>query len=430
MTEQGESNLALARESLTELLGDKRLPAAVRESLASDYAEVQAMLDKIEQGHLHVAAFGRVSTGKSSLLNALVGTTVFSVSPLHGETRTASMAQLETREADGVFVIDTPGIDEADGESRESIANEVARRADIILFTIDSDLTDTEYQAMEQLSGLGTPVLLVLNKSDQYTSYERDLLLDAIRARCADWLPPQRVVAVAANPKPVTVLVRGEDGGEREQLRQREPDIEALRVAIWDIVEQDGKTLTALNASLFAADLSDKVGQRLVAARSELADRLVTTYCIAKGVAVGLNPVPVADLFAAAAIDVGMITHLSQIFGLPMSRKDAGKLVGVISGEALALMGTLWAVHFVSTALKVGSGGLSTALTAGAQSAVAYYGTYVVGQVAREYLARGKSWGKSGPKKVVQDILDSIDRDSVLARAREDIRARIGSGSS
>lgn len=430
MTERGESNLAMARESLTELLGDKRLPAAVRESLAGDYAEVQAMLDKIEQGHLHVAAFGRVSTGKSSLLNALVGTTVFSVSPLHGETRTASMAQWETREADGVFVIDTPGIDEADGESRESIANEVARRADIILFTIDSDLTDTEYQAMEQLNGFGTPVLLVLNKSDQYTSYERDLLLEAVRTRCADWLPPQRVVAVAANPKPVTVLVRSEDGGEREQLRQREPDIETLRMAIWDIVEQDGKTLTALNASLFAADLSDKVGQRLVAARSELADRLVTTYCIAKGVAVGLNPVPVADLFAAAAIDVGMITHLSQIFGLPMSRKDAGKLVGVISGEALALMGTLWAVHFVSTALKVGSGGLSTALTAGAQSAVAYYGTYVVGQVAREYLARGKSWGKSGPKKVVQDILDSIDRDSVLARAREDIRARIGSGSS
>jgi len=426
MSAQGDHNLELARQSLSTLLDDKRLPKAVREALASDYEEVRAMLDKIEQGHLHVAAFGRVSTGKSSLLNALVGTEVFSVSPLHGETKQASIAQLEMRSAGGVFVIDTPGIDEADGESRESIANEVARRADIILFTVDSDLTETEFQALGELTALGPPVLLVLNKMDQYTSQELEILLDALRERCAELVAADRVVAVSAQPKPMSVLVLDPDGNERQELRERPADLEALREAIWKIVEHDGKTLAALNASLFAADLSDKVGVRLVAARSELAERLVRTYCIGKGIAVGLNPVPVADLLAAAAIDVGMIMHLSQVFGLPMSRNDAGKLVSVISGEALALMGTLWAAHVISSALKVGSGGLSTALTAGAQSAIAYYGTYVVGQVAREYLAAGKSWGEAGPKQTVRRILSSIDRESVLATAREDIRARLG----
>ena len=180
-----------------------------------------------------------------------------------------------------------------------------------------------------------------------------------------------------------------------------------------------------LNASLFAADLSDKVGQRLVEARRQLADQLVRTYCIGKGVAVAVNPLPVADLFAAAAIDVGMVVHLSRLFALPLSRNDAGKLVRVISSEALALMGTVWAVHFVSSALKMGSGGLSTMLTAGAQGAVAYYGTYVVGQVAREYLAAGCSWGEGGPKQVVNEILESLDRESILQMAREDIRARL-----
>ena len=231
MSEQGDHNLELARQSLSTLLDDQRLPKAVREALASDYEEVRAMLDKIEQGHLHVAAFGRVSTGKSSLLNALVGTEVFSVSPLHGETKRASIAQLEMRSAGGVFVIDTPGIDEADGESRESIANEVARRADIILFTVDSDLTETEFQALGELTALGPPILLVLNKMDQYTSQELEILLDALRERCSELVAADRVVAVSAQPKPMSVLVLDPDGNEREELRERPADLEGRRSA-------------------------------------------------------------------------------------------------------------------------------------------------------------------------------------------------------
>ena len=41
-------------------------------------------------------------------------------------------------------------------------------------------------------------------------------------------------------------------------------------------------------------------------------------------------------------------------------------------------------------------------------------------------LARGKSWGEGGPKTVVKQILDSLDRDTVLAQAKQEIRARIG----
>ncbi len=89
-------------------------------------------------------------------------------------------------------------------------------------------------------------------------------------------------------------------------------------------------------------------------------------------------------------------------------------------------MGTVWALHFVSSALKVGTVGLSTILTAGAQGAIAYYSTYVVGEVASEYLGKGKSWGEGGPKQVVQQILDSLDRDTVLRDARREIRTRLG----
>jgi len=88
-------------------------------------------------------------------------------------------------------------------------------------------------------------------------------------------------------------------------------------------------------------------------------------------------------------------------------------------------IGTVWTVNFLSSALKLGTGGLSVLLTGGAQGAVAYYATYVIGKAAEAYLAHGKSWGETGPKQVIRDILDGLDRDSILSQARSDIIGRL-----
>jgi GTP-binding protein Era len=421
-----EDHLGLARESLRELVHDTRLPAGVRDSLVHDYEAVQGMLDKIEHGHLHLAVFGRVSTGKSSLLNALIGEERFSVSPIHGETRYSSMQAWNEVDTGGVFLIDTPGLDEAGGEDRETLAKEVAGRADLVVFVLDGDLTETELDALKALLAQGRPVIVALNKSDLYTRSEVDALLASIRAKTKGLVEPDHIIIAAAQPRAQSVVEIDASGNEITSERARRPDVAALRLKLWDILEAEGKTLAALNASLFAADLSDQVGRRILAARKEIGDKLVRTYCIGKGVAVALNPVPVADLFAAAFIDVGMVVHLSRVYDLPLSRKEAGSIVRVIIAESAALMTTVWALHLVSSALKVGTLGLSTILTAGAQGAIAYYSTYLVGEAAGKYLADGKSWGEGGPKKVVKEILDSLDRDTVLLDAKREIQARLG----
>ncbi len=383
------------------------------------------MLDKLEHGHLHIAVAGRVSTGKSSLLNALIGEQRFAVSPLHGETRHSAMAAWQEIEAGGVFLSDTPGLDEAGGEARESLAREVAGRADLVIFVLDGDITDSERRALATIVASGRPVLVALNKSDLYTQQETAELLASIRTKTDGLVPSRHVLAVAAEPRPRLVVSIADDGSETESRRERAPDVAELRLKLWEIVEAEGKTLVALNASLFASSLSDQVGRRILEARRELGERLTRTYCIAKGVAVAFNPVPVADLFAAAFIDVGMVMHLARVYGLPLSRREAGSLISVIAAEAAALMGTVWALHFLSSALKVGTLGLSTILTAGAQGAIAWYSTYLVGRVAARYLAQGKSWGDGGPKQVVSEILDSLKDESVLDEARREIRARL-----
>ena len=422
----GSAHLNLARESLRDLIDDSRLPPGVRESLAHDYEAVEGMLDKLQHGYLHIAAFGRVSTGKSSLLNALIGEQRFAVSPLHGETKRSSMQEWSEVEAAGVYLIDTPGLDEAGGEDREAMAKEVAHRSDLVIYVIDGDITDTELIALRTLLEQGRPVVVALNKSDLYTTADLDALIATVRSKAEGLVQPDDVLAVAAQPRPQQVVEVDDDGNESSTTRERAPEVDELRLRLWEIFENEGKTLAALNASLFAADLSDQVGVRILNARREIGDKLVRTYCVAKGVAVAFNPVPVADLFAAAFIDAGMVMHLSKVYDLPISRREAGSLVSVIVAEAAALMGTVWALHFVSSALKVGTVGLSTIVTAGAQGAIAYYSTYVVGQIAAEYLSKGKSWGDGGPKQVVNEILDSLDRDTVLQEAKKEIQARLG----
>lgn len=424
----GSAHLDLARESLQELINDTRLPEGIRDSLAHDYAAVQSMLDKLQHGHLHIAVFGRVSTGKSSLLNALIGEEKFSVSPVHGETTRAEMQPWSEVDAGGVFLIDTPGLDEAGGEDREERAKEVARRSDLVIFVLDGDITDSELRSLRTLLEEGRPVVIALNKQDLYTAVELEALLLSVREKTAGLVQEDDVLAISAQPRPQKVVEVDDAGTETMSERMRDPDIQKLRLRLWEIFENEGKTLAALNASLFAADLSDQVGKRILNARREIGDRLVRTYCVAKGIAVAFNPVPVADLLAAAFIDVTMVMHLSKVYDLPLSRREAGSLISVIAAEAAALMGTVWALNFVSSALKVGTAGLSTLVTAGAQGAIAYYSTYVVGQIAAEYLAKGKSWGDGGPRQVVQEILDSLDRDTVLIEARKEIQARMGLG--
>ena len=421
MPTTGDTHLQLASASLRQLLEDARIPDTIRSTLSEDYAQVRAMLDKLEHGHLHIAVFGRVSVGKSSLLNALLGKTAFSVSVLHGETRSVNMQQWEEYADGGLFLIDTPGINEIDGEARERMAHEVASRTDLLLFVVDSDLTDVEFQALKIVAAAHRPILLVVNKADRYTEDEQRQLRSILRTRTQGVIAPENIVFTTAQASRQSVIFIDEDGTERDGIRERPLNVGALKARLWDIVEAEGKTLAALNASLFAGDLSNALGQRILAVKRELGAKTIRLYCLGKGIAVAFNPIPVADLVAAAMIDAGMVAHLSRLYGLSISRNEAGELVRTVLAQMVLLMGTVWAVHLVSSALKLGSAGLSTVLTGAAQGAVAWYSTLVVGRVAEQWLANGKSWGDAGPKLTVQQILESLDRDSVLAEAREEI---------
>ena len=424
----GDQHLEIAKQSLSYLLDDKRVPEQVRESLRDDFQQVEKMLEKIEQEHIHISVLGRVSVGKSSLLNSLIGDELFSTSPLHGETKHNKFANWQEYEDGGVYFIDTPGINEIEGEQRAKMAHDVATRSDIILFVVDGDMTDTEYQALKQLVAESRPIVLVLNKADRYTQAENKDLLENLTEKTTGLVAAENIVLATSRSTTKQYILVDDEGNETETTKEFPADVAELKTCLWSIVKDEGKTLAAINASLFAGSLSDQIADKIMLVRKDVAEKLIHAYCISKGVAVAVNPIPIADLMAAAIIDVTLVVHLSKLYNLPLTNKEAGELITTIAAQMVLLVGTIWGIYAISSALKLGTGGLSTLLTASAQGAVAYYSTLVVGKAAQNYLKQGKSWGKSGAKEAVQSILNSLDRDSIMKQAKGDIMERLKTG--
>ena len=150
-TSNPEQHLLNADLQIQSLLTES-IPSAVRQELFQEFAEIEAISEKLQHGEIHIAAFGRVGTGKSSLLNALLGRKIFSTSPLHGETRSQQRSHWDSVNADHVVLIDTPGIDELDGETREEMARSVAHISDIVLMVCEGDMTETEFNAVQNLA--------------------------------------------------------------------------------------------------------------------------------------------------------------------------------------------------------------------------------------------------------------------------------------
>ncbi len=117
-----------------------------------------------------VSILGRPNAGKSTLLNALVGSKIAIVADKPQTTRTAIQGVVTTDRAQIVFA-DTPGIHRADSAINKRMI-ETVRAAlndrDLLLFVADAshDVTAKDCEAVDLLRKTQTPSVLVLNKID------------------------------------------------------------------------------------------------------------------------------------------------------------------------------------------------------------------------------------------------------------------------
>jgi GTP-binding protein Era len=145
-----------------------------------------------------VALFGPPNSGKSTLLNALVGAKVAITSPVPQTTRSPLRGILTLPHAQVVFV-DTPGLHRPRhklGEQMVRGARKALEDVDVALLVLDASRTPGEEaeEAAQAARGVRVPLLVALNKRDVATeedvrTWERWL---------AERLRPEEVVHTSA----------------------------------------------------------------------------------------------------------------------------------------------------------------------------------------------------------------------------------------
>ena len=437
-----ETHLNQARASLQQALSwygklrrhggltpDLELQASVRQELQS----LKSALEKLDQKIIRIAAFGLVSRGKSSVVNALLGQNVLETGPLNGVTKWPRTVRWNPGGKIQIELIDTPGLDEIAGEARAAMAKEVASQSDLILFVIAGDITRTEYDALVELRDSHKPLILVFNKIDLFPEKDRQEIYQQLQQLEASdggqvnhILSKEEIVLIAAEPKPIRVRVEWPDGRETQEWETPPPQIDELKEKIFNILNTEGRSLLAINALFQAQEAEAQIAKKTLELRQTEAEQIIWRYAKYKALAVALNPLAILDVLGGAIADLALIRSLAHLYGLPMTSFEAGKLWRKIlfssGGLLLGEIGSSAVLGIGKTAVLESPMGLATyATTAATQGGIAGYGAYAVGKVAQEYLERGCSWGNLGPSTVIQEILSQVETNTILYRLRQEL---------
>jgi small GTP-binding protein len=424
MAMQDETVLPDTIEALRRLSGDSRLRPAERAAIEKEMREIEDFTAKLENGRVEIAAFGEVGSGKSALLNALAGETIFAVSAEHGSTDKIAKTGFKNTK---LVLVDTPGINEAAGELHGKLAEETVRYTDLVLFVVDGDLNRVELDAFTQFSDLHKPIVLVINKADLLGPEQIREITESILRKVGNRIGPDDIVLAASAPRESEREIHKADGTIEIRRFQPKPKIEALEARMLEVLDREGKAIIALNASLFASEVSDRIKELKQHVRGKEVTRLIYYFMLGKALVVGANPVPVFDILAGMASDALMVQRIGAIYGTEFSLKSAQNMVLEILRAWGLMAAAEYGLHLAADLLRTVTFGTSTVLTAVPQGLAAAWSTYVVGNAANIYF-RDAGWSGRSAKDIVKDILSGAEKDktSILEPIRDQLMAKFG----
>jgi len=373
-------------ENLAEVEKVRSDPQASEELKKQLEPLVERLEEKREQQRLEIVAFGTVSSGKSSLLNALAGRDVFATD-LKGGT-TINRQEIPWPGADRVTLVDTPGLAEVEGADHIAIAAEAARDADVVLVVIDGPLRDSEHKLLTRLGEMEKRIILCLNKVDWYSDRDKAELLEQIRRQMTEFADADDVVAVrsqtTSRPR-VRVTPAGDEIEERVEVP---PDISPLADRLMHVVRREGPDILLANLLLQSRGLVEEARQKAQAALDRRAWQLVERYTWGAGGAAALSPTPVLDLLAGSAITAKMVVDLAGIYRQDVDFNMAVQLLGQLGKNLIAILGVSAAtpavVSGVASVLKTvpGAGTIAGGVLQGVVQAIV---TRWIGAVFIEY---------------------------------------------
>ncbi len=409
-TQAAQENLKGLRKQVTQIQDE-----VTRQALISRSREIETILSR---GEIQVVVFGTGSAGKTSLVNALIGRMVGQVgaamgTTVAGETYNLKLKGLERQ----ILITDTPGILEAGvvGTEREQMARQLATEADLLLFVVDNDLRQSEYEPLQRLAEIGKRSLLVLNKTDLYPDEDKETILARLRQRVRGFIATQDVVAIAANPQAVRV--------ETGETVQPDPDVMPLIRRLAEVLRSEGEDLVADNILLQSQRLGEEARRLIGEQRRREAEKVVERFQWIGGGVIAVTPLPVVDLLATAAVNAQMVIEIGRIYGCELNM-ERGRELALSLGKTLASLGIVkGAMQLLTTALQLN---LATLVVGRAiQGVTAAYLTRIAGKSFIEYFRNDQDWGDGGITEVVQRQFQLNRKDEFIKAFVQDAIARV-----
>jgi uncharacterized protein len=419
-----ELNLATAQQQVVQIQDEVARQALLEES--------QQIAENLERGAIRVIVFGTGSVGKTSLIAAMagqmsgkfgVGNTMTDevagkVGAAMGTTDRPVEYPVDLRGLNRqILLVDTPGILEAGlaGTDRGRIALEEAAAAVMVVFVVDNDLRQSELEPLQAIAAVGKQSLLVLNKADLFTVADRDLVLNQLRSRVAGLIEPENVVAISASPRSLTL----EDGKSHQPPANINPFLDRFA----QILFASGEAMVAANILQRSQQLSSAAKLLIDQERRKQALQIVTKYQWMSAGAIAINPLPVVDLIATAAINSQMIIDIGKVYGCQLDKSNAKELA-LSLGKTVGGLGILrGSIELLSNALKLT---IATYVVGKAiQGVTGAYLTRIAGLSFIEYFRSNQDWGDGGMDEVVQEQFKLAQKDDFVKGFLKEAMTRV-----
>lgn len=381
------------------------LEARVREAelQGSDVSGARAELSELDArratGALYIALFGEASTGKSSLIQALLPDIRPAIDARGGTTREIQRYQWLAPSGTPVVLTDLPGVN-GPGGTLEEQAREEALRAHLVLYLIESDLTRRQYAEVEALAQLKKPIIMVLNKMDYY----RGSQLEALRERLAERVKELgriTVLTISAGGQREVVKV-APDGREETAIREIPPRIESLLEALRDALGGDIRALEEPRDAAVHTLAAAKLDAAVARDRQHRAEGLIRDYTRNAVVGALVAVSPGSDLVIQGYLGVGMVRALCGIYGVGVSELDVTRFLRVAQAKIRKTLPLVLAV--AGNALKAFPG-IGT-LAGGVLHAVGYGLIFEsLGRAIAESLARQGGFAATPTLRIFEEQL-------------------------
>lgn len=285
--------------------------AAEGVDVSAALAEIREQRRRRGSGEIHIAVYGEVSTGKSSLVNALVPEARVETDPRAGTTTQIRQYAWRAPSGDRITIVDLPGFNLEDDRA----AVEETRRAHLVIFLCDADLTNSQARQLKFLQDLGKPLVLALNKADRYAPDDLARLLEELQRKTG--LKRQDVVAVTTGGREEIVRLLGE-GIEQRDARERRPAIDAMRKAVQRHLDGNRELMESLHETAVLTLASEKLEAARHLHRRQRADELVGKYARRAVVGALAAVAPGSDLVIQGVLATQLVRELSRLYDVPV----------------------------------------------------------------------------------------------------------------